>query len=569
MKLFNHIKKNKTVLVLLTASALFSSCSDYLDVDKDTDDPTVAQLSQLLTSIETTVADIGDFNNYTGGLIATYTHQMTSREEEDQYGLKVGNIAVRNDWDAIYLGLNDIETLISQATESGDLVYVGIGQMHKAYVMAYAVDMWGDVPFSEAGKLREGIIAPKFDDQREIYKAIFKLIDDAKANLSSDAGTKKPGNDDFIYGGSTAKWIKFANTFKLKLYNQTRLTSDFDQAGFNALIAENNFFTSNDDDFQFVRFNTLSPSNERNRLFIEAYESTQFGSYMSPWMYEILKGMNPKIHTSNPDPRIPYYYYNQLKPGQFPPDQGVAATGDPKADYWDKSTGFFTIRFGSTGPDRDKSAENSYTYPGIFPAGGRYDDGLGGSVSTLSARSGTGIAPHRVLTYDEFLYIQAELIHAGKLPGNAATKLREAITASFAKVDQVVSKTQTTQAVPVLTGSAAVNTFIDKVLTEFNAGDATKKLEIIMTQKWVGTFGDPMDQYTDYRRTGFPVLADPLTTEKEYQLNNNDGFPLIDSQTVQNNPFQVSLYWPQNELGSNANAPGQKNPTTYKIFWAN
>ncbi|RZJ99645.1 MAG: SusD/RagB family nutrient-binding outer membrane lipoprotein, partial [Flavobacterium sp.] len=96
-----------------------------------------------------------------------------------------------------------------------------------------------------------------------------------------------------------------------------------------------------------------------------------------------------------------------------------------------------------------------------------------------------------------------------------------------------------------------------------------KKLEIIMTQKWVGTFGDPFDQYNDYRRTGYPVLANPRSTSREYQLDNGDGFPIIDSQTVQNNEFQLSFFWPQNELNTNQNAPGQKNPTTYKIFWDN
>ena len=43
----------------------------------------------------------------------------------------------------------------------------------------------------------------------------------------------------------------------------------------------------------------------------------------------------------------------------------------------------------------------------------------------------------------------------------------------------------------------------------------------------------------------------------------------IDSQTVLNNPFQKSLYWPQAELNANASAPAQKNAGTYSIFWAN
>jgi hypothetical protein len=571
MKLFNKIRNNKTIVALSLFSTLLLSCENYLDVDKDTDNPTTAPLALLLSNVQVNTALVGDFNLNTGRLLSTYTHQMTSREDEDQYGLKVNEIAVLNDWNAIYLGLTDIETIIKQGTETENMVYVGVAQMHKAYLMSYAVDLWGDVPYSEATQLgTSGLINPKFDNQQEIYADIFELIEIAKTNLASDLGIEKPTADDFYYGGDTDKWIRFANTLKLKLYNQTRLTTNFDQAGFDALVAEDNFFQSNADDFEFKRYNAISPSNQRNQLFIAAYEGTQFSEYQSPWFYEILKGVNPNIHNGNPDPRMPYYFYNQLTAGEFPPDQGNATTGDPNADYWDASTGFFSIRFGSVGPDRDQSAENSYTYPGIFPSGGRYDDGQGGSVSTLDTDfSGKGIAPRRILTYDEFLYIQAELIQVGKLSGNAATKLQEAMTASFAKVDQVVANSGTNQTVPALSGTTAATTFITNIITEFNAGSADKKLEIIMTQKWVGTFGDPMDQYTDYRRTGYPVLANPLGSSPEYQLNNGDGFPLIDSQTVLNNQYQLSFYWPQVELNSNSSAPAQKNPATYKIFWDN
>lgn len=566
MKLFKKIKNNSGKLALVSLSILALSCSDFIDVDTDTDNPTVAPLDLLLTGISVDVNDVTDFQNFSGSILQVYTHQMTTREEYDQYGTKVDNIPMNNDWNNIYLTLTNIETLIKQGTESGDLVYVGVAQMHKAYLMSVAVDLWGDVPYSEAIQLESGIVSPVFDDQKAIYTSILALIETAKENLASDAGIEKPGADDLFYQGDTDKWIRFANTFKLKLYNQTRLTADFDQAGFDALIAENNFFDSNADDFQFVQTSNLSPTDERNKFYLESYNSTQFGTYMSPWFYEILKGMNPNIHTGNVDPRIPYYFYNQLADGQFPPDQGNAETGDPKADYWDESTGFFSIRFGSVGPNRDFSAENSYTYPGIFPSGGLYDDE---SAEVVDGNSGTGIAPHRILTYDEFLYIQAELMQVGKLAGNAGTKLQEAMAASFAKVDQVVDRNGTTQNVPNLVGNAATTTFIAGVIAEFNAASADKKLEIIMTQKWVATFGDPADQYNDFRRTGYPVLADPTGSSPEYQLDNEDGFPIVDSQTVLNNPFQLSFFWPQNELNANQNAPAQKNASTYKIFWDN
>ena len=165
MKIFN---KNKYSIVALSLTALMFSCSDYLDVDKDKDNPTTAPLNLLLTNTQVAVGNATDFQFYTGDILAVYTHQMVVREEQDQYGAKVSNTLVQNEWDNTYLTLTDLESLISQGTESGDMIYVGIGQLQKAYLMSVAVDIWGDVPYTEATKLKEGVISPKFDNQQEI-----------------------------------------------------------------------------------------------------------------------------------------------------------------------------------------------------------------------------------------------------------------------------------------------------------------------------------------------------------------------------------------------------------------
>ncbi|MEX0313392.1 MAG: SusD/RagB family nutrient-binding outer membrane lipoprotein [Allomuricauda sp.] len=541
-------------------------CDDYLDVDTDVDNPTTVALNLVLPNIQLAVGDVGAANLFTGEILSVYTHQLVSRSSQDQYGAAANNTTIRNDWNNIYLALTDIETLISQATESGDRVYLGIGQTLKAYLATVAVDLWGDVPFSEATQLKDGIISPVFDNQQSVYEAAFGLLDQAKVNVSSGEGVIFPGNDDLFYGGDTSKWIKFINTLKLKLYNQVRLSSLFNSSQLNALVAEDNFFSSSADDFQFTHFANITPTDERNELFQVSYGQAQVDHYLSPWFYEILNGWNPNIHTGNADPRIPYYWANQLAPGQFPRDQGDTTTGDPNADYWDSSTGFFTIRFGSIGPDRDHAVQTDATFPGIYPCGGRYDDGLGFG---RTINSGTGVAPQRILTYYELLYIQAELIQVGLIAGDASTKLREALVASIAKVDEVVAGSGTTQTVPVLAGTAAANDFIDNVVAEFDAASDEKKLEIIMTQKWVASFGDPLDQYNDYRRTGYPVLADPNGASPEYQLDNGDGFPLNDAFTTLGNNFQLSFFWPEEEISNNSNAPAQKDPTTYKIFWDN
>lgn len=560
-------KKYSTYFILLLTILPLVSCDDFLDVDKDEDNPTSLALNLVLPNIQVEIRQIGAANFYTGEVLSVYVHQLVSRSEQDQYGGQADNTTIRNDWDNVYLTLTDLESLINQSTESGDKVYLGIGQALKAFLGSLAVDLWGDVPFSEATQLETGIVGPKFDDQENIYTSIFELLDEAKSNISSGEGNFLPSTDDLFYGGSTTKWIRFINTLKLKLYNQIRLSSMFSQEKLDALILEDNFFKSSSDDFQFTHTSNITPTDERNELFKSSYVQAQVDHYVSPWFYEVLKGMNPNIHTGNVDPRIPYYWANQLAPNSFPADQGDADTGDPKADYWDKSTGFFSIRFGSTGPNRDHAVQNDATFPGIYPSGGRYDEGSG--FSRGSTTNGTGVAPQRILTYYELLFIQAELIHSGLVTGAAEAKLKEAITASFAKVDEVVAGNGSTQTIPILTGTQDVDDFIDNVITEFKAATSSKQLEIIMTQKWVASYGDPIDIYTDYRRTGYPVLADPLSSSPEYQLNNGDGFPLDDADTTLGNAFQLSLYWPSGEINNNQNAPSQKDPSTYKIFWDN
>jgi hypothetical protein len=92
-------------LIFGLALSLFG-CSDYLDVDTDRDNPTIAPLNLLLTNIEVKVGNATDVQFYAGDILQVYTHQMVVREEQDQYGTKVDNILLANEWNNIYLTLN-------------------------------------------------------------------------------------------------------------------------------------------------------------------------------------------------------------------------------------------------------------------------------------------------------------------------------------------------------------------------------------------------------------------------------------------------------------------------------
>jgi hypothetical protein len=270
-----------------------------------------------------------------------------------------------------------------------------------------------------------------------------------------------------------------------------------------------------------------------------------------------MKGYNP-VFSGITDPRIPYYIYNQLK---------VNGTAPNATEYRDGA--FVSIYFGSVGPNRNGSQQTGISLFGIYPVGGRYDDGQGGTASNAS---GTGAAPYKLITYADRLYLEAELINTGVITGNARTVFNTALTASMAQVDYIITTyVKPSQTVPAI---GVQTTYINAILALYDAGSTAKKLEYIMTQKWLASVGSSVDQYTDYRRTGYPVLFDPRNTTMapggnvQPPLNGNPFvIPQLAVPVQLGNNFPASLPWSQTELELNGSAPAQKTPDTYKVFW--
>jgi hypothetical protein len=514
-----------------------------------------------------------------GGLsemLAVYSHQMTTRESPDKYGITGVDVNIQTAWSKlfsqtgnpgtvfpVYGVLQNLEDVIAKSTEAGNLRYAGIAKILKAYTYSVMVDVFGDLPYTEANKLKEGILHPKFDDDAAIYESLFALINAGIADLNNNTAPnpKVPGTDDLMYGGNVARWIKAANTIKLKMYTQIRKVKNV-AADVTALLNSGNLISQTNESF-LVPYGPNGATDDRNPGFYD-YIATQRSNHVSPWLYGMMKGYNPRIITNNPDPRLKYYIYNQVNATQAPREGN-------QTEYRDGA--FVSIYFGSVGPDRDRSQHNTISLFGIYPVGGKYDDG---SATVANASSGTGASPYRLITYADRLYLEAELISSGVIAGDARAKLSLAMAESFRQVDYVISSyVKPSQTVPVLAGSSAVTTYTNNVLAEYDAASAAKKLEIIMTQKWLSSIGSAVDQYTDIRRTGYPVVFDPSDPTMapggrvQPPINgdpvnpgNQKSVPVQLSRT-----FALSLPWFQTELESNPNAPSQKNPSTYKVFW--
>ena len=532
-----HKKLKIGALAMIVACA--SGCEEFLDINTDPNNPSKVTVSQLLTSAEVNM--VNSFGIGNPGLstpASILVHQTVQRGSVDAYNVSGDDFQIQTAWQNLYSGaLEDYKIIIEQGTEENNLQYVGIARILTAYTYSMMVDMWGDIPFTEA-LLAADQQFPHYDDDASIYAALFPMIDQGIADIETEEGVA-PAGDDVIYGGDLDKWRQFAKTLKLKMYNQMRLVDDV-SAEVNALIAEGDLM-EDDGDFELLYGTSVAPD-DRNPAFVLEYTPGNRPSYISPYFYEIMTNQSSlnDVLAGISDPRVPYYWFNQLTD---------PADAQNPTEYTDDN-GFVSIWFASQGVNQGWQQDRSQTVLGLYPIGGRYDDGDGGEVNLSGAVSGPGDVAQRLLPYFSSLYIQAELaLTEPGVTGDARDSFEEAMYASFDKVNAIADEA----GAPLITNTQMGN-YVNAVLAKYDAADATGKLELIMTEKWIASFGFAMDSYTDYRRTGFPVMYDPNTDPLPY--------------TVTSRGYPVSLAYNSQSLTLNQNAPeSQKIVTTDRVFW--
>lgn len=529
----------KPIIALRTASLftlllLAGSCNDFVDINTDPNNPTTPVLELLLPA--TQVSMTGSLRDVNQGTSIVMQHLYTanaSRNFQD-------GTTYQQSWNALYTQvLNDTEIIIREGTRLQRWDYVAIAKLQKAYIYSLMVDLWGDIPYADASK-GLSVSDPVFETGTAIYDKLFTLIDEGLADANKGAFNIQPVTADVIYRGDRAAWIRMGNSLKMKLFNQIRLVQpDKARAGIAALLTANApLITTNAQDFAFRFGSTETPAN-RHPWHRTEYQAGK-NYYMSQNFIERLFGTD--------DPRMRFFFYRQTANYTV----GFTPTGN---GYFGRYTG------DATASPNDNALKAT---AGVYPAGGLYDacpinnltatnvfitnTGATSTPKVVTNTDGSGAGVFPFITNAMVKFVLAEAALTLGTAGDPKQLFLDGITASLNSVN-TISTTSGNSASPL--AAATITAFVANRATQYDAADAAGKLSAVMTQKYIALYGNGMESYNDYRRTGLPVLPAPIA-------------PL--------NTFPLRLAYSITELATNATvsdkaAQLQTAQQTTPVFW--
>lgn len=116
--------------------------------------------------------------------------------------------------------LNFIRIFKQSKSQSGGSGYIyAWASILRVGVMIRVADIYGPIPYSEMGK---GEFQVAYDDVKTLYHNMIsdltRSIEVLSAFVQENAGKEVPVAEyDIIYNGDFSKWIKYANSLKLRM----------------------------------------------------------------------------------------------------------------------------------------------------------------------------------------------------------------------------------------------------------------------------------------------------------------------------------------------------------------
>jgi len=565
--------KNKIFSLFLLALVFTVGGCETFDLDQ-LDNPSTLPKEQLdpisaFNYVQLTLPDFVDSNN---GFTQRAIRQM-AMTGGNTYDNAFTPIDFDSNWTTAYLILNTIKTMEPKAIANDQKFILGAAKIIRCYIFMTLADTYGDIPYSDAlqGNLNP---RPKYDNSESVYAGIYDELNQAIAYLAASSEAVNLQPRDLYYGnsegkGDTSKWITLAKTLKFKmLYNASRI-GHFGGVDVNSqltlLLQENDLIKTAEQDFAFKYGTERDVPNSRHPLYNDQYEFGT-GAYIANYFFWTVS--KEKNKPAKFDPREEFYFFRQanLTSGNTTSQSLPCKTIARPPHYNDEAyQSFYSTALKAPYCTSDEVGGNAYlgrdhgdrsglpqddglrSLVGIYPAGGAIGAPTvvnNSANAGLKGALGQGIMPMLLSSYVSFM--KAEVALTLGLGGDPAALLEEGIRNSVSKTTTFLPA-QTGAPDPAITATKT-NTYVAFVLGVYNDPLATpaKKLELIVKEYYIAAWGNGVEPYNNYRRTGYPSNLQPT-------LEENPG------------PFFYTALYPYVSVNNNPNVPS--NVRTKKVFW--
>jgi SusD/RagB-like outer membrane lipoprotein len=554
--------KQITIKVLF-GSVLFATVAggckkEWFDINKDPNNAVESNISPdlvapaaLLTVANRVTTGYGFVGNWMGYTAPGANYAPSTEEQGYQLTTNFGAGIFGNIMNNAY----DFQFMDDKAAASKQTFYQGIAKVMKGLDFAEAVDVYNDVPYSEALKSL-AVIRPKYDAGLAVYEGAMKQIDSGLLLIKNAVESENTNlsNADVMFHGDKTLWLKFANTLKLRLLMHQVNRADraaYITAELAKITAEGSGFLGSGQDA------AVNPGYQQDKpnAYYATFGFTQTGTPATDFWRGNVVALN--YYKLNQDPRLGNFYKTTVNP---------VPAGSPEPFTQPAPTTYRGNQYGLP--------INNSTYP--FQTA-NYVSQVGGisAAGTVSASSAGLIKGYNaklwILTSVESLFLQAEAINRGLLPGDAKTAYMNAVKESFLWLNTGGSAAAATAAFNTWYGDqdAANN-------PDVSWDDATNKSRTLIFQKYLALNGIAnVETWTDFRRyTAGAPQTDPDPAVYAAGKTGAGAYPYLD---LSQNPGRTSavipmrLLYPQRELNLNeANVPqvGRKAGDQFtKIWW--
>lgn len=450
----------KIILTCLTFCFFFTSCEFDKGFEEMNVNPNSAAqigVANKITYLQTVIAG-GRYENWRNSMI--YNSTIIQHHAENNWW--AGDTYNRNDdwsfaqWNQAYgIMVKTVEDIQAQLIkeEKGNGPTMGITKILRVFIYHRVTDLYGDIPYSEAGKgYTEGILKPKYDTQQEVYMGMLDELEKAVAMMTADSPI---GGADVIFAGNATKWKAFGNSMMLRLAMRLTKADEETAKKWAVKAVAGGTMTSND--------------------HIAAIKHGDGNSGV--------RNGHGEVFLADQGSRISTSFMSRM-------------TGDPRK-----------TRLFMRNSDKNQEAANligmknglkndPYTsLDGVaIPAAGDT-----GKYAMASTKMQSLTAPMVLQTYAEVEFLKAEMAIRGWSSGTGKAEYDKGVTAGMKMLSPLFGMTEI--------ANADITTFLAGDGKYNEAGTETERWEQAMDQYWIATYFNEYEAYSNWRRSGFPNIT--------------------------------------------------------------